>query len=227
MMPAHLYWWKCLAGEVMRSPNKLLLLLLTPLMAWGAEYVEVRGLFKGGAILVIDGEQHLLKAGQTSPEGIKLVAADARKAVVEIDGRRRTMLLSKKIAASFTPPQKKTTTVSRDGNNQYLVTGTINGVNTEMLVDTGATAVAMSSVTASNLGINYRNDKNRGTARTASGLVTSYQVRLDTVSVGEITIRNVPAFVNEGAYPQTVLLGMSFLRHVEMRDRGGVLVLEQ
>lgn len=205
----------------------LILLLSNPLLAWGVASVEVRGLFKGGAILVIDGQQQLLKAGQTSPQGVKLVAADTRKAVVEINGERRTMNLSKRIAANFTPPQTKTTTVSRDSNNQYLVTGTINGVNTEMLVDTGATAVAMSSTAAKGLGIDYQNDKNKGMARTASGMVTSYKVNLDEVSVGEITIRNVPAFVNEGAYPGVVLLGMSFLRHVEIRDRGGVLVMEQ
>ena len=204
-----------------------ILAALLPVMAWAADTIEVRGLFKNGAVLVIDGEQRLIKAGQTSPEGVKLVAADTRKAVIEVNGQRRTMTLSKQIAASFAPVEKKTTAVPRTANNQYLVTGTINGVNTQMLVDTGATAVAMSSATAQSLGINYRNEKNKGMARTASGLVTSYRVQLATVSVGEITLRNVAAFVNEGAYPQVVLLGMSFLRHVEIRDRGGVLVLEQ
>ncbi len=196
-------------------------------MVWATDTIEVRGLFKNGAVLVIDGKQRLLKAGQTSPEGVKLVAADTRKAVIEVNAQRRTMTLSKQIASSFAPVAKKTTTVPRTGNNQYLVTGTINGVNTEMLVDTGATAVAMSSATAQSLGINYRNEKNKGVARTASGLVTSYRVQLDAVSVGEITQRNVAAYVNEGAYPQVVLLGMSFLRYVEIRDSGGVLVLEQ
>jgi aspartyl protease family protein len=196
-------------------------------MAWATATIEVRGLFRNGAVMVINGEQRLLKVGQTSPEGVKLVAADTRKAVIEVNGQRRTMTLSKQIASSFAPVEKKTTTVPRTANNQYLVTGTINGVNTEMLVDTGATAVAMSSATAQNLGIDYRNEKNKGVARTASGLVTSYRVQLATVSVGEITLRNVTAFVNEGAYPHVVLLGMSFLRHVEIRDSGGVLVLEQ
>ncbi len=211
----------------MRFRYTLIAALILPAMVWATDTIEVRGLFKNGAVLVIDGKQRLLKAGQTSPEGVKLVAADTRKAVIEMNAQRRTMTLSKQIASSFAPVAKKTTTVPRTGNNQYLVTGTINGVNTEMLVDTGATAVAMSSATAKSLGINYRNEKNKGVARTASGLVTSYRVQLDAVSVGEITLRNVAAYVNEGAYPQVVLLGMSFLRHVEIRDSGGVLVLEQ
>ena len=211
----------------MRYRCPVVVLLLLPVMAWAVDAIEVRGLFKNGAVLVIDGEQRLLRAGQTSPEGVKLVAADTRKGVIEVNGERRNVTLSKQIATSFAPVEKKTTTVGRTAGNQYLVTGTINGVNTQMLVDTGATAVAMSSETAESLGINYRNDNNKGMARTASGLVTSYRVQLDAVSVGEITVRNVAAFVNEGAYPHLVLLGMSFLRHVEIRDRGGVLVLEQ
>lgn len=201
--------------------------LVIPPLGYAAPTVEVRGLFKGGAVLLIDGNQQLLKAGQTSPEGVRLVWADTRSAVIEVGGRRQTLGLSERISANFQAPQKKTTAVHRDGNNQYLVTGAINGVNTEMLVDTGATAVAMSSTAAQRLGIDFRKEKNKGYARTASGTVTSYQVMLNSVSVGEITLNNVRAFVNEGDFPHVVLLGMSFLRHVEMRDRNGVLYLEQ
>ena len=201
--------------------------LVLSLPAYSVTAVEVRGLFKDGAVLLIDGNLRMMKAGQSSPEGVRLIAADTRKALIEIDGQRQSVGLSKKISSSFQAPQKKTTAVHRDGNNQYLLTGAINGVNTQMLVDTGANAVAMSSVTAQGLGIDFRKEKNKGRARTASGTVISYQVLLDSVSVGEITLRNVRAFVNEGEFPHVVLLGMSFLRHVEMRDSNGVLYLEQ
>lgn len=201
--------------------------LVISLPAYSAATIEVRGLFKDGAVLVIDGNLRMMKAGQTSPEGVRLISADTRKALIELDGQRQSLGLSKQISASFQAPQKKTTAVHRDGNNQYLLTGAINGVNTQMLVDTGANAVAMSSVTAQGLGIDFRKEKNKGRARTASGTVTSYHVMLDSVSAGEITLRNVRAFVNEGEFPHVVLLGMSFLRHVEMRDSNGVLYLEQ
>jgi len=197
------------------------------LPAYSATAIEVRRLFKDGAVLLIDGNLRMMKAGQSSPEGVRLISADTQKALIEVDGQRQSVGLSKKISSSFQAPQKKTTAVHRDGNNQYLLTGAINGINTKMLVDTGANAVAMSSVTAQGLGIDFRQEKNKGRARTASGTVTSYQVLLDSVSVGEITLRNVKAFVNEGKFPHVVLLGMSFLRHVEMRDSNGVLYLEQ
>ncbi len=204
-----------------------MVMLCWPLAALGATQVEVRGLFKDGAVLIIDGQQRMLRAGKTSPEGVRLVRADTRIAVIEVDGQRHSLGMSKRISSSFKAPEVRSTAVHRDGNNQYLLTGAINGVNTEMLVDTGATAVAMSSSTARALGIDFKKKNNKGIARTASGTVTSYQVKLSSVSVGEITVHNVRAFVNEGEYPHVVLLGMSFLRHVQMRDANGVLYLEQ
>lgn len=200
---------------------------LLTLVAYAGPQVEVRGLFNGGAVLLIDGGQRMLRVGQASPEGVQLISANPLEAVLEIEGQRHTLGLSTRISSSFVAPEKKSTVVHRDGNNQYLLTGAINGVNTEMLIDTGATAVAMSSTTARGLGIDYKQAGNKGYARTASGLVTSYEVNLQSVSAGEITLRNVRAFVNEGDYPHVVLLGMSFLRHVEMRDSKGVLYLEQ
>jgi len=45
------------------------------------------------------------------------------------------------------------------------------------------------------------------------------------VRVGEIELENVPAVVLEGDLPRQVLLGMSFLRRVDMEKKGGLLLL--
>ena len=45
--------------------------------------------------------------------------------------------------------------------------------------------------------------------------------------MGGITAHNVQAAVIEGDYPIDVLLGMSYLRHVRMRENAGVLLLER
>jgi aspartyl protease family protein len=189
--------------------------------------VEVRGLYEGGAVLAIDGQLRTLRRGQTSPEGVTLYAADARQAVLIVDGERHTVGLSRRIAAQFVPPRVRRALVQRNEQNQYLAAGSINGHSLDLLVDTGANTVAISETAALSMGIDFRQDSARGRVRTASGLANSYRLQLDSISLGDITLRNVPAIVIEGDYPHYALLGMSFLRQVEMRDSAGVLYLEQ
>ena len=38
---------------------------------------------------------------------------------------------------------------------------------------------------------------------------------------------NVPAMVVDGAYPATILLGMSYLRHVKLQEHNGILSLSR
>ncbi|NND44879.1 MAG: TIGR02281 family clan AA aspartic protease, partial [Xanthomonadales bacterium] len=52
-------------------------------------------------------------------------------------------------------------------------------------------------------------------------------VVLDELVIGGITAHNVEAAVIEGSFPQTPLLGMSFLRQVSMEESAGVLTLTQ
>jgi aspartyl protease family protein len=52
-------------------------------------------------------------------------------------------------------------------------------------------------------------------------------VRLDRVTVGAIDLNGVEGMVLEGTRPREVLLGMSFLGRIEMRDQGNLLRLRQ
>jgi aspartyl protease family protein len=47
------------------------------------------------------------------------------------------------------------------------------------------------------------------------------------VVVGEIAVENVPAMIVDGAYPATILLGMSYLRHVKLQEHNGILSLSR
>src|SRR5688572_9263818 len=72
----------------MRFRALALALLLVPLAAAALD-VNVIGLFPGKAVVVVNrGAPRTLAVGQSTPEGVKLVATDARAAVLEIDGRR-------------------------------------------------------------------------------------------------------------------------------------------
>jgi aspartyl protease family protein len=45
--------------------------------------------------------------------------------------------------------------------------------------------------------------------------------------VGGIEVENVLATVVEGNYPVTILLGMSYLKHVKLQEHNGVLTLSR
>ena len=63
--------------------------------------------------------------------------------------------------------------------------------------------------------------------QTANGRSTSYAANLDRVSVGEIELQNVRAAIAPGLQMEEVLLGMSFLKHIEFSQKGDTLILRQ
>jgi aspartyl protease family protein len=92
------------------------------------------------------------------------------------------------------------------------------------LVDTGATAVVLSSADARRSGVNYLAGT-RSFTQTANGVIPVYNVKIDTIRVGDITLNNVDAAVIEGDRLPIALLGMSFLNRMEMRREGTTMTL--
>lgn len=189
--------------------------------------VQVNGLFSGKAVLSIDGKQRILRAGQTSPEGVRLVRANSDVAVLEVNGQQQSLALNTRIGSNFSAASRKQVSIARNKNNAYYINGSINGRSARMLVDTGATSVAMNSADAKRLGIDYIRNGKKGSVSTASGVTQAWFVQLDRVSVAGIKVHNVHAGVLEGAFPEQILLGMSFLRRVKMEESDGVLILSE
>ena len=187
--------------------------------------VSVHGLFDGSAVVSINGQQRLLRTGQSSPEGVKLISASSRRAQLEIDGQRQDFALSKRVGGSYSKPQRATVSIPLSEWGQYLVAGQINGQPVHFLVDTGANLVAMSSRMARQLNIPYETTGTRSIAQTAGARVNSYIILLDRIEVGAIRVHNVQAVVLESDFPDTILLGMSYLEHVELKEERGVLSL--
>ncbi len=114
--------------------------------------------------------------------------------------------------------------LQRNKFGHYVTSGEINGMPVTFMLDTGATGVAIPEAVASRLGLR------RGTAfptQTANGVSTSYAVTLDQVSVGGIELLDVSAAIAQGLQSDQVLLGMSFLKHIEFTQRGDTLTLRQ
>jgi aspartyl protease family protein len=199
--------------------------LLVSAASLAAPNIQVEALFPGTAVLKIDGKRKMLKQGQAYG-GVTLVSAQTDSAIVEVAGKRHTLGLSRHIGSSYAEVEEKTVTLTRDRFDQYQTTITINGRSVLALVDTGATSVAMSESQATALGIDFYGSP-QGTVSTASGTAMAYSVMLQSVDVGGIRVDNVRGAVVEGDYPTIVLLGMTYLRHVKMEERDGILTLSR
>ncbi len=114
--------------------------------------------------------------------------------------------------------------LQRNKYGHYVTSGKINGHEVVFMLDTGATGVAIPDHIASELKIE-RGQPFR--TYTANGTAIAYATRLETVSVGDIELSDVSAGISPGLQGDEVLLGMSFLRHIEFTQRGDTLILKQ
>jgi aspartyl protease family protein len=113
-------------------------------------------------------------------------------------------------------------------SGHYVSEIEINNRPVTAMVDTGATLVALRYEDARNIGVVFPGDKFDVAIRTANGEGRAKRVRLRSLSVGPITLRDVDALVVEQGALGVNLLGMSFLRRLSRFevDRG-TLVLER
>lgn len=113
-------------------------------------------------------------------------------------------------------------------HGHYYASAEINGRLVDVMVDSGASIVALTSQDAERAGLYIRDGDYTQRVNTANGLTRIAPVVLDRVSIGDITVRNVPAAVSEPGKLATSLLGMSFLSRLQRVDmRSGVLVLQE
>lgn len=146
-----------------------------------------------------------------------------------------TMLFDDQIERMFNPNQNPQGNISdagvrevvldRNSQGHYVANGRINGREVSFLLDTGATDVAIPEEVAAQLGLR------RGTgafSQTANGVVAVWRTRLDSVSLGPIQLANVNATILPSmSGRERILLGMSFLKRLEMIQRGRTLTLRQ
>lgn len=194
---------------------------------FAAIHIEVVALFENKAMLLIDNERKLVAVGHTTEEGITLISADAKSAIIEHNGERRRYVLGGLIRPSNNENSdtKQSILVYRGNDNLFRTVGSINGYPINFLVDTGASVIAINSIEAKRLGVNYRLTGKPTRVTTASGVEDAYFVNLDRVSIAGITLHNLQGVVIEGASPDTPLLGMSFLSRFDIKNDGQVMTL--
>jgi aspartyl protease family protein len=112
--------------------------------------------------------------------------------------------------------------LQRDRSGHYLAEGAINGVAVDFLLDTGATDVAIPERLARELGLEFGPDV---AVMTAAGPVRGWMTRLESVSLGGLSLANVRGTITAGPLDE-VLLGMSFLKHFRLTQQGDELIIE-
>ncbi|HCA27500.1 MAG TPA: TIGR02281 family clan AA aspartic protease, partial [Betaproteobacteria bacterium] len=173
----------------------LALLIAAPALA---TEVNIVGLTAGKAVVTINGgAARVMRAGETSPEGVKLISATSDAAVFVFDNQRRTLHLGQAIAATYREKGLPKVVLTANAQGHFLTTGRINGRSIRFLVDTGASLVTLSSLQANQAGIDYRRGT-PGRMATANGVVPVYRVSLDTIRVNGITLHQVDAAIISG-----------------------------
>lgn len=119
--------------------------------------------------------------------------------------------------------------LQRNRLGHYVSNGFINSQPVVFMLDTGATDVSIPEKIARKLNLK---PGPVATYQTANGPVQVKLTKLDQVSIGnnpqdDISLSNIRATINPGYKSNEILLGMSFLKHLEFSQRGNTLTLKQ
>jgi aspartyl protease family protein len=178
-----------------------------------AEVVGCVAVLAIGAVILTNGQQARqvatkvlgLKVAQTSVDD----KSDIARSDAIASGRRRVELAA-------------------GGNNHFFADADLNGRSVTVMVDTGASMVALTYDDARRAGIYPRDSDFTGRSNTANGIAKFAPVEIDRVSIGGIEVRNVRAAVMEDGKLHMSLLGMSYLSKLgSVAMKSGRLVLEE
>jgi aspartyl protease family protein len=132
------------------------------------------------------------------------------------------------IKSDFTAAPQSEHRIAADQQGQYFTDVDINGARLRMLVDTGATSVALSYEDAAAAGVFPFPSDYKYAVSTANGVARVARIRLNQVRVGQLVVRDVEAVVGEKGALSASLLGMTFLSRLsKIESARGTLVLRQ
>jgi aspartyl protease family protein len=178
-----------------------------------AEVLGCVAIMAVGAVVLANGQQaRQMAAKALGLKGSQATAADTSdiaRSDATSSGRRRVELAA-------------------GGNNHFFADADLNGRSVTVMVDTGASMVALTYDDARRAGIYPRDSDFTGRSNTANGIAKFAPVEIDRVSIGGIEVRNVRAAVMEEGKLHMSLLGMSYLSKLgSVAMKSGRLVLEE
>ena len=119
---------------------------------------------------------------------------------------------------------QKEIVLQRNAYGHYVSNGTINGRNVVFLLDTGASDIAIPKSVADEIGLERGRDV---FVKTANGNTRAYRTQLDSVAIGDIVLYDLNATILSNITGGEILLGMNFLKHFEIIQKGQTLTIRQ
>ena len=119
---------------------------------------------------------------------------------------------------------QKEIVLERNAYGHYVASGTINDNEVVFLLDTGATQIAIPESLADDIGLVK---KHPVVVQTANGNTRAYRTRIDSVGIGDIKLYDLSATILTNMPGKEILLGMNFLKHFEIIQKGKTLTIKQ
>ncbi|SFU84365.1 aspartyl protease family protein [Polaromonas sp. YR568] len=191
--------------------------------------VALAGMMGNKALLVVNGSTPKSVAPGESHQGVKIVSITGDQAVIEQDGKRRTLRVGdapvNSGGSTASAGRGTRITITESGGGHFMTAGQINGKAVQFMVDTGATSIAMGASDAERAGIKYQ-DGQPVRMSTANGTTTGYRIKLNSVRVGDVEVFDVDAVVIPQPMP-FLLLGNSFLSRFQMKRENNLMTLDK
>jgi aspartyl protease family protein len=157
--------------------------------------------------------------------GVGVVAARWADRSVPIAASPSAMAAAQEPAPAAS--NSRTVTLSRSSDGHFRTEARVDGRRLELIVDTGASQIALRASDAARLGIHPTPRDYNVRVSTANGITRAALIQLQRVEVEDIVVRDVAALVQPDEALGVNLLGMSFLSRVRWTHERGKLILEQ
>ncbi len=191
-----------------------------------AQSVNLSGMLGAKALLVIDGNAPRAVAPGETFRGVRVVSTQDQSAVLDIAGKRQTLRIGDapvSVGQAMAFDSGNRIVLSADSEGHFVAQGLLNAKPVQFLIDTGATAIGLSVSDADRIGLLYKQGQ-AVQVTTANGTVRGWRVRLSSVRLSDVEVREIDAVVTPNTMP-FVLLGNSFLARFQMTRNNEQMVL--
>jgi len=193
-----------------------------------AQPVTLSGMLGNKALLVVDGGEPKSVAPGETFKGVRVISTQGDIAVLEVAGRRQTLRVGESpvsVGQPIVQGKGSRIVLSADSQGHFFTQGLVNSRPVQFLVDTGATTIGMSVGDADRIGLQYKQGQ-AVQVSTANGIVPGWKIRLSSVRLSDVEVRDIEAVITPISMP-FVLLGNSYLTRFQMTRNNEQLVLEK